>query len=38
VGPGSRLTLERLQGEIVGRVKAAAHTVGKRLGYAVLPG
>jgi DNA-binding IclR family transcriptional regulator len=38
IGPASRLTLERLQGEIVGRVKAAAHTVGKRLGYAVLPG
>jgi IclR family KDG regulon transcriptional repressor len=34
VGPVSRLPLERLSGELVSRVKAAAHAVSKRLGYA----
>jgi DNA-binding IclR family transcriptional regulator len=38
VGPASRITLERLSGELVSRVKAAAHAVSKRLGYAVVAG
>ncbi|MBI3454804.1 MAG: IclR family transcriptional regulator [Candidatus Rokubacteria bacterium] len=38
VGPVFRLTLERLQGELVPRVKAAAQAVSKRLGYAAIPG
>ena len=37
-GPVLRLTLERLQSELAPRVKAAAHSVSKRLGYAVIPG
>jgi IclR family transcriptional regulator, KDG regulon repressor len=38
VGPVSRLTLERLSGEIAPRVKAAAQAASRRLGYAVVPG
>ena len=38
VGPVSRLSLERLQGDLVSRVRAAAQTVSRRLGYAVIPG
>lgn len=37
-GPAFRLPLERLEGELAARVKAAAHQVSKRLGYAVIPG
>jgi len=37
VGPLSRLGIERWQGELVSRVKAAAHGISKRLGYAVIP-
>jgi DNA-binding IclR family transcriptional regulator len=36
VGPVLRLTLERLQGELAPRARAAAQSVSKRLGYAVL--
>jgi len=35
MGPALRLTLERLQGELTPRVKAAAQSVSVRLGYAV---
>ena len=37
-GPVLRLTLERVQGELASRVKAAAQSVSKRLGYAVISG
>lgn len=36
VGPVSRVGPERLQGELVSRVKAAAQAVSRRLGYAVI--
>lgn len=38
VGPASRLTHERLSGELAPRVKAAAHALSRRLGYAVTAG
>ncbi len=37
VGPVLRLTLERVQSELAPRVRAAAQSVSKRLGYAVGP-
>jgi DNA-binding IclR family transcriptional regulator len=36
-GPGSRLSLDRLEREVAPRVKAAAQQVSKRLGYALIP-
>jgi len=38
MGPALRLTLERLQGELAPRVKSAAQSLSRRLGYAVIPG
>ncbi len=36
-GPAFRLTLDRIEGDLAPRVKAAAQEVAKRLGYAVIP-
>lgn len=38
VGPAFRLSLERLEGDLGARVRAAAQQVSRRLGYAVIPG
>ena len=38
VGPAFRLPLDRLEGELAARVRAAAQQVSRRLGYAVIPG
>jgi DNA-binding IclR family transcriptional regulator len=37
LGPVLRLTLERLQGELAARTRAAGQNISKRLGYAVVP-
>jgi DNA-binding IclR family transcriptional regulator len=38
LGPVLRVTLERLQGELAPRARAAAQSISKRLGYAVVVG